>query len=127
MGPGTASRFRAVLELAGGLTLATALGMSTLVQVRVWRAVRSDGDGDEHDDFKIRTEQRRREEMKQALEAQDSIIDKLIQAREVLSKEKADVKAMHDHVEVANPLQRDNDDDDGQEHTSGQEVDANAE
>ena len=127
MGPGTASRFRAVLELAGGITMATALGMSTLVQVRVWRAVRSDGDGDEHDDFKIRTEQRRREEMKQALEAQDLIIDKLIQAREVLSKEKADVKAMHDHVVVTNPLQRDNDDDDDQEHTSGQEVDANAE
>ena len=82
--------------------MATALGMSTLVQVRVWRAVRSDGDGDEHDDFKIRTEQRRREEMKQALEAQDLIIDKLIQAREVLSKEKADVKAMHDHEQPTN-------------------------
>jgi hypothetical protein len=127
MGPGTASRFRAVLELAGGLTLATALGMSVVVQVRVLRAVKSDGDDDEHDDFKIRTEQRWREEMKQALEAQDLIIEKLIVARAVLSKEKADVKAMHDHVVVANPLQRDNDDDDGQEHTSGQEVDANAE
>ena len=102
MGPGTASRFRAVLELAGGLTLATALGMSMLVQVRVWRAVRSDGDGDEHDDFKIRTEQRWREEMKQALEAQDLIIEKLIVARAVLSKEKADVKAMHDHDQPPN-------------------------
>jgi hypothetical protein len=34
MGPGTVSRFRAVLELSGGLTLATALGISVLVQVR---------------------------------------------------------------------------------------------
>ena len=58
MGPGTASRFRAVLELVGGLTLVTALDMSMLMQVRVWRAVRSDSDDDEHDDFKIRTEQR---------------------------------------------------------------------
>ena len=121
MGPGTASRFRAVLELAGGLTLATALGMSMLVQVRVYRAVTSDGDDDEHDDFKIRTEQRWREEMKQALEAQDLIIEKLIVARAVLSKEKADVKAMHDHTtSYANPLQRDNadggsNDDDGRE------------
>ena len=121
MGPGTASRFRAVLEIAGGLTLATALGMSMLVQVRVYRAVTSDGDDDEHDDFKIRTEQRWREEMKQALEAQDLIIEKLIVARAVLSKEKADVKAMHDHTaSYPNPLQRDNanggsDDDDGRE------------
>jgi len=121
MGPGTASRFRAVLELAGGLTLATALGMSMLVQVRVYRAVTSDGDDDEHDDFKIRTEQRWREEMKQALDAQDLIIEKLIVARAVLSKEKADVKAMHDHTASSeNPLQRDNaddgdDDDDGRE------------
>ena len=63
----------------------------------MWRAIRSDGDDDEHDDFKIRTEQRWREEMKQALEAQDLIIEKLIVARAVLSKEKADVKAMHDN------------------------------
>ena len=77
MGPGTASRFRAMLELAGGLTLATALGMSTLVQVRVWRAVRSDGDGDEHDDFKIRTEERQLKEMQQAIEKKVAAIAKM--------------------------------------------------
>jgi hypothetical protein len=98
MGPGTASRFRAVLELAGGITLAAALGMSMLVQVRVWRAVRSDGDNDEHDDFKIRMEQRRQQEIEHTLERQKVIVAKLVEARTVLSKEKEDVKAMHDHA-----------------------------
>ena len=121
MGPGTASRFRAVLELAGGLTLATALGMSMLVQVRVWRAVTSDGDDDEHDDFKIRMEQRRQQEIEHTLERQKVIVAKLVEAHTVLSKEKEDVKAMHDHTaSYANPLQRDNadggsNDDDGRE------------
>ena len=119
MGPGTASKFRAVLELAGGLTLATALGMSTLVQVRVWRAVRSDGDDDEHDDFKIRMEQRRQQEMEHTLERQKVVVAKLVEAHTVLSKEKADVKAMHDHTasHYPNPLPRDDedDDDDGRE------------
>ena len=105
MARGTASKFRAVLELAGGITLATALAMSLLVQVRVWRAVTSDGDEDEDEDFKIRTEERRRVEMEQALEEQKVIIAKLREARVVLRKEKADVEAMHDHAEVANPLQ----------------------
>jgi hypothetical protein len=110
MARGTASKFRAVLELAGGITLATALAMSLLVQVRVWRAVTSDGDEDEDEDFKIRTEERRRQEMKQALEEQEVIIAKLREARVVLRKEKADVEAMHDHAEVANPLQAEDDD-----------------
>ena len=127
MARGTASKFRAVLELAGGITLATALAMSLLVQVRVWRAVTSDGDEDEDEDFKIRTEERRRQEMKQALEEQEVIIAKLREARVVLRKEKADVEAMHDHAEVrehdhaevANPLQQEDEeggDDDGDEH-----------
>jgi hypothetical protein len=117
MGPGTASRFRAVLELAGGLTLATALGMSVVVQVRVLRAVKSDGDDDEHDDFKIRMEQRRQQEMEHTLERQKVIVAKLVEARRVLSKEKADVKAMHDHMaSYPNPLQRDDEvDDDARE------------
>ena len=116
-----------MLELAGGITLAAALGMSLLVQVRVWRAVTSDGDEDEDDDFKIRTEERRRVEMEQALEEQKVIIAKLREARVVLRKEKADVEAMHDHAEVrehdhaevANPLQQEDEeggDDDGDEH-----------
>ena len=118
MARGTASKFRAVLELAGGITLATALAMSLLVQVRVWRAVTSDGDEDEDEDFKIRTEERRRQEMKQALEEQEVIIAKLREARVVLRKEKADVEAMHDHAEVANPLQAEDEEggDDDDEH-----------
>jgi hypothetical protein len=75
-----------VLELAGGITLATALGMSVLVQVRVWRAVTSDGDDDEHNDFKIRTEQRRQQEIEQALEEQKVIVAKLVEARAVLRR-----------------------------------------
>jgi hypothetical protein len=106
-----------VLELAGGLTLATALGMSVVVQVRVLRAVKSDGDDDEHDDFKIRMEQRRQQEMEHTLERQKVIVAKLVEARRVLSKEKADVKAMHDHMaSYPNPLQRDDEvDDDARE------------
>ena len=87
-----------MLELAGGITLAAALGMSMLVQVRVWRAVTSDGDDDEHDDFKIRMEQRRQQEIEHTLERQKVIVAKLVEAHTVLSKEKEDVKAMHDHT-----------------------------
>ena len=76
-----------------------ALGVSLLVQVDVWRAVRSNGDEDEDDDFKIRTEKRRLEDMKRAVEEQQVVIAKLEEARSVLLKEKADVKAMHDHTD----------------------------
>lgn len=75
-----------------------ALVASLLVQVDVWRAVRSNGDEDEDDDFKIRTEERRLEDMKRAVEEQQIVIAKLKEARSVLLKEKADVKAMHDHT-----------------------------
>ena len=47
-------KIRTSLELAGAITLGTALGISTLVQVQVWRAIHSDGGEDEHDDFKVR-------------------------------------------------------------------------
>ena len=96
--PATASSIRDALELAGGITLLVALGVSLLVQVDVWRAVRSNGDEDEDDDFKIRTEKRRLEDMKRAVEEQQVVIAKLEEARSVLLKEKADVKAMHDHA-----------------------------
>ena len=75
-----------------------ALGVSLFVQLKVWRAVRSNGDEDEHDDFKIRTEERRLEDMKRAVEEQQIMIAKLKEAHLVLLKEKADVKAMHDHT-----------------------------
>jgi hypothetical protein len=74
-----------------------ALGVSLFVQVDVWRAVYSNGYENEDDDFKIRTEERQREAMKQALEEKDAVIAKLKEARLVLLKEKADVRAMHDH------------------------------
>ena len=98
MDPATASSVRDALESAGGITLVVALGVSLFVQLKVWRAVRSNGDEDEHDDFKIRTEERRLEDMKRAVEEQQIIIAKLKEAHLVLLKEKADVKAMHDHA-----------------------------
>ena len=70
----------------------------SVVQLGVWRAVRSNGDEDEDDDFKIRTEERRLEDMKRAVEEQQIMIAKLKEAHLVLLKEKADVKAMHDHT-----------------------------
>ena len=75
-----------------------ALGASAWVQMDVWRAVRSNGDEDEDDDFKIRTEERRLEDIKRAVEEQQIVIAKLKEARSVLLKEKADVKAMHAHA-----------------------------
>ena len=106
MDPATASSVRGALELAGGITLLVALGVSMLVQLDVWRAVRSNGDEDEDDDFKIRTEERRLEEMKRAFEEQQIVIAKLKEARSVLLKEKADVRAMHDHTNGDEDLAR---------------------
>jgi hypothetical protein len=101
--------------------------MSVLVQVRVWRAIRSDGDDDEHDDFKIRMEQRRQQEMEHTLEMQKVIVAKRVEARTVLSKEQEDVKAMHEHTaSYPNPLQRDaggDDDDDDDDDDDGREFD----
>lgn len=94
-----AGRFKSALEVAGGLTLASALGVSVVVQVQVWRAVRSEGEDGEHDDFKVRTEMRRMESMKKAVEEQETIIAKLREAHELLDKEKRDVRAMHRHEE----------------------------
>ena len=98
MDPATASSVRNALEWAGGITLLVALGVSLFVQLEVWRAVRSNGDEDEHDDFKIRTEERQLQEMERAVEEKKIVIAKLKEAHLVLLKEKADVKAMHDHA-----------------------------
>jgi hypothetical protein len=48
-------------------------------------------------------------EMRRALEEQQTIIEKLKAAHEVVSKEKADVEAMRNHVRVAtdNPIHAD--------------------
>ena len=94
----TASSVRDAMELAGGVILSVALGVSLLVQVDVWRAVKSNGYENEDDDFKIRTEERSLEQMKRAFEEQQVVIAKLKEAHLVLLKEKADVKAMHDHA-----------------------------
>ena len=98
MNPVAASSVRDALELAGGITLVAALGVSLFVQLVVLRAVSSNGDEDEHDDFKIRTEERQFQEMERALEEKKIVIVKLKEAHLVLLKEKADVKAMHDHT-----------------------------
>ena len=80
--------------------------------MHVWDAVRSTGDEEEDDDYKIRTEQRRLQEMKQLVEEQELIVTKLKEAHAVLRKEKEDVAAMHGHTqpdmvpfETENPLQ----------------------
>ena len=98
MDPATASSVRNALESAGGITLLVALGVSLSVQLKVWRAVRSNGDEDEDDDFKIRTEERQLQEMERAVEEKKIVIAKLKDARSVLLKEKADVRALHDHA-----------------------------
>ena len=94
----TASSVRDAMELAGGVILSVALGVSLLVQVDVWRAVKSNGYENEDDDFKIRTEERSLEQMKRAVEEKQVVIAKLKEARLVLLKEKADVRAMRDHA-----------------------------
>lgn len=118
-----AGHFRKVLEFAGGLTLATALAISTVVQARVWNIVRSDGKADEHSDFRIRTEARRLKSMESAIQEQRTILAKLHEAHELLEKEKLDVRTMHHHgdstdgveeqpmeaLSFTNPLQADND------------------
>ena len=99
MDPATASSVRDALESAGGITLLVALGVSLSVQLKVWRAVRSNGDEDEDDDFKIRTEERQLQEMERAVEEKKIVIAKLKDARSVLLKEKEDVRALNDHAQ----------------------------
>lgn len=110
MGPGTAQKFRAGLEMTGGITMAIAIGTSLFVQTNVWGAVRSNGKDEEDDDYKVRTEQRRLQEMEQAIEEQKVIVRKLRDAHDVLRKEKQDAEAaMRVHVDLdcfENPLQK---------------------
>ena len=98
MSPETSSSFRAALELGGGLTLVFAVVIPLLVQVNVWCAVKSDGDDNEHDDFKVRTEERQLAELERTVEQKKLLIEKLKEAHDVLLKEKKDVKAMHAHA-----------------------------
>ena len=111
MSTGAASTFRAGLELTGGITMSIAIGTSLLVQTNVWGAVRSTGEDNEDDDYKIRTEHRRLQEMKQLVERQEVIVAKLREAHAVLHKEKEDVAAMYRHGQPdmdcsENPLHR---------------------
>ena len=48
-----AHSLRVLLEMIGGVVMASALATSTMVQVHVYRAVQADGGDDEHDDFKV--------------------------------------------------------------------------
>ena len=75
-----------------------ALAISGVVQVNVLRAISSNGDEDEDDDFKIRTEERHLEQLERTVEEQRVTIAKLKEARLVLLKEREDVKHMHDHA-----------------------------
>eukprot|EP01043_Picozoa_sp_COSAG02_P103775 COSAG02_NODE_39778_length_413_cov_0.624204_2_plen_111_part_01 len=97
LSPREAGQLRWMLELVGGLTLAFALGISTVVQWLVWRSIHSGGENDEHGDFKIRIESRRLETMQHNIEEQKVISQKLKEAHELRLEEKKDVKAMHEH------------------------------
>lgn len=96
-----AGQLRWMLELVGGLTLTFALGASTVVQARIWRAISNGGKDGEHKDFKIRTEARRLEKKKEELVEQEVILQKLQDAHERMQNEMADVKSMHDHEKDA--------------------------
>ena len=89
------------LEIIGTGTLVIALGVATLVQLRLLREVTSDGQVGYHNDFKIRMEERRQHEMETALAEQKKVVIKLKEAYEMLQKEKADIKAMHLHTQTA--------------------------
>ena len=101
-----ASSFRGLLELLGGITLAVALAVSLLVQLDVWRGVTRMGNGDEHDDFKIRTAEQRCAEMRTVLDQQEQIVLKLKGAYNALHKEKADAKGVKGQGKTSfdNPL-----------------------
>ena len=112
------------------MTLALALAVSLLVELQMWRAIRNGGKDTEHEDYKIRIEARRIENKKRELLEHEAVLEKLKEAHELVEKEKADVKAMHDHEQptndaedvadpdravFANPLTIDTDVDDGEE------------
>ena len=75
-----------------------ALAIAGVVQVDVWRAISSNGDDGEDDDFKIRMEERQLEQLGRTIEEKRVIIGKLKEARLVLLKEREDVKHMHDYT-----------------------------
>ena len=75
-----------------------ALAISGVVQVDVWRAVWSNGDEDEDDDFKIRAEERQLKQLERTVEEKRVTLAKLKEDRLVLLKEREDVKHMHDHA-----------------------------
>ena len=91
-----------MLEVAGGVTLALALAVSLLVELQMWRAIRNGGKDTEHEDYKIRIEARRIENKKRELLEHEAVLEKLQEAHELVEKEKADVKAMHDHDQPTN-------------------------
>eukprot|EP01046_Picozoa_sp_COSAG06_P000148 COSAG06_NODE_4_length_41837_cov_204.557597_43_plen_136_part_00 len=107
--------FGEVLEAGGAFVLALALGMATIVEVRIVRAVTMAPGDDEHNDYKIRTEARRLEDMKTAVEEQATVLASLTEAHKLKLKEQADVWAMHHQTKeatttataIANPMHSD--------------------
>jgi hypothetical protein len=91
----------------------------------VWRTIRTTGGNDEHDDYKVRTEQRFLKELREAVTEKEAVIAKMIGTHELIEKEKAHVKDMvriasgddpqkQTGVSFTNPLNQDNDQDDDQ-------------
>lgn len=109
--------FGELLEAGGAFVLALALGVATIVEVRVVQAVTRPPQDDEHEDYKIRTEARRLEDMKAAVEEQAVVLASLAEAHELKLKEQEDVRAMHHQTKegktnattmrIANPIHSD--------------------
>ena len=75
--------FGAMLESMGAAVLALALAVATVVEVRIVRAITRPLAEGEHEDYKIRTEALRLEDMKKAAEEQALILAKLAEAHDL--------------------------------------------
>ena len=89
--------FGAMLEAVGAGVLAFALGIATVVEVRIVRTITRPPVDNEHEDYKIRTEALRLEDMKKAAEEQEVILAMLTEAHDLKKKEQEDVRAMRHH------------------------------
>jgi hypothetical protein len=100
--------FGAMLEAVGAGVLAFALGIATVVEVRIVRTITRPPVDNQHEDYKIRTEALRLEDMKKAAEEQEVILAMLTEAHDLKKKEQEDVRAMRHHetaeAKFENPL-----------------------
>jgi len=124
MDGGVAASFRQGLELVSAGTLIAALSLSTLTQVNVWREVRTTGEDHEHDDYKVRTEEKHIEAMAKQLEHRREVVAKLKEAHALLEAERIEAFSTADEPRSAfqNPL---GDGDGGGDVNEGADEDSN--